>query len=216
MAPHEHASPPAAPAEFWESRYADSERVWSGRPNATLVDVAAQLPPARALDLGCGEGADAIWLAQQGWHVTGVDISPSAIDRAASAAHAVGVPRERIRFLVADLADWQPTERYGLVTASFLQSPVELPRAHVLRRAAEAIEPGGRLLVIAHAAPPSWTSAPDIGDHRFLTPGEQLAELALDAADWSVELAETRRRAITAPDGSPSTLDDTVILLRRV
>jgi len=222
--PHAHVAPAPAPAfdattdpaEFWEHRYASSDRIWSGKPNATLVDAVAGLPVGRALDLGCGEGGDAIWLAQQGWQVTAVDISPSAIDRGASAARGLGIPDDRIRFLVADLADWRPTERYELVTASFLQSPVALARADGIARAAEAVEPGGRLLTITHGSPPSWASSHDVAGHRFLTPAEELAELAFDEAAWSVELAETWQRAITAPDGSPATLDDNVILLRRL
>lgn len=213
---HEHAHAPATPpAEFWENRYAASDRIWSGRPNATLVDVASPLQPGRALDLGCGEGADAIWLAQQGWQATGIDISPSAVSRAASAALDAGLPVARARFLVQDLAEWQPVERYELVTASFLQSPVALARDAVLRRAAAAVDPGGHLLVITHAAPPSWAAGHDIAGHRFLSPEQELAELALDPTLWSTELAETRRRAVTAPDGSPATLDDTVVLVRR-
>jgi 2-polyprenyl-3-methyl-5-hydroxy-6-metoxy-1,4-benzoquinol methylase len=214
---HERAHAPAtAPAEFWENRYAASDRIWSGRPNATLVEVVAPLRPGRALDLGCGEGADAIWLAQRGWRATGVDIAPSAIDRAQSAALEARLSDARIRFVVQDLAQWHPVERYDLVTASFLQSPVALPRGEVLRRAAATVDPGGHLFLITHAAPPSWATGPDIAGHRFLSPEEELAELALDATIWSTELAETRRRAITAPDGTPATLDDTVVLLRRL
>jgi SAM-dependent methyltransferase len=213
---HDHAHVPATPpAEFWENRYAASDRIWSGRPNTTFVEVVSPLPPGRALDLGCGEGADAIWLAQQGWQATGIDISPSAVDRAASAALDAGLPVARARFLVQDLAEWQPVERYELVTASFLQSPVALARGAVLRRAAASVDPGGHLLVISHAAPPSWAAGHDVAGHRFLSPEQELAELALDPALWSTELAETRRRAVTAPDGSPATLDDTVVLVRR-
>lgn len=213
---HEHVYTPATPAaDFWESRYAASDRIWSGRPNATLVDVASALRPGRALDLGCGEGADAIWLAQQGWHVTGIDISPSAIDRARSAALDAGLPSARASFVVQDLAEWRPVERYDLVTASFLQSPVALARGAVLRRAAAAVEPGGHVLLITHAAPPSWAAGHDVASHRFLSPEEELAELALDADLWVTELAELRRRVGTAPDGAPATFDDTVVLLRR-
>src|SRR5918994_591290 len=82
---------------FWEDHYRRRERVWSGRPNAVLVDVAGSLQPGTALDLGCGEGGDAIWLAQQGWRVRAVDVSATALDRAAAEAATAGVV-DRIDF----------------------------------------------------------------------------------------------------------------------
>lgn len=146
------------PAAFWEDRYAGTGRVWSGRPNATLADVVAGLAPGRALDLGCGEGGDVVWLARQGWAATGLDISPTAVRRAREAAAAAGLPPERARFEVADLEAWTGQEPYDLVTGSFFQSPVALDRADVLRRAAGLVAPGGHLLVLSHAAPPPWTA----------------------------------------------------------
>ncbi|GGH38124.1 bifunctional NAD(P)/FAD-dependent oxidoreductase/class I SAM-dependent methyltransferase [Microbacterium album] len=207
-------APQAAPADFWEERYAGSDRVWSGRVNAVLAAVAGSLPPGRSLDLGCGEGADVIWLAQRGWDATGIDISPTAIRRATAAAQDAGLDGTRARFLTADLAEL-PADSYDLVTASFLHSPVELPRAEILRRAAERVAPGGHLLITSHAGAPPWAEAPHGHEHRFLTPDEELAQLALDADEWDVLAAETRRREATAPDGEPATLDDVVVLARR-
>lgn len=203
----------SAPATFWEQRYADADRVWSGRPNATLVDVAGALPPGRALDLGCGEGADAIWLAGRGWDVTGVDISPTAVARAVDAAHAAGLDA---RFLAADLATFATDELFDLVTASFLHSPVALDRADALRRAAERVAVGGRLLVITHAAPPPWASAEHVRGHVFISPADDLAALALDPRAWTTEIADVRTRDAVAPDGSRAQLEDGVVLVRRV
>lgn len=76
--------------EFWDQRYAGREHLWSGRPNPQLVAHASALPPATALDMGCGEGADAIWLAERGWTVTGVDVSPVGLSRAAEHAAQAG------------------------------------------------------------------------------------------------------------------------------
>src|SRR5689334_23917491 len=95
---------------FWEDRYSGVEQAWSGRVNQVLADVAAGLSPGRALDLGCGEGADAIWLAQRGWQVTGVDISPTAIARAQRAAEGAAIPSGRIRWHAHDLATWAAGE----------------------------------------------------------------------------------------------------------
>src|SRR5882724_9759517 len=82
-------SPTGPEHEYWEGRYQEHDHIWSGKPNALLVREVAALPPGAALDLGCGEGGDAIWLAQQGWRVTAVDISATALRRGAD--HAVGL-----------------------------------------------------------------------------------------------------------------------------
>jgi thioredoxin reductase/SAM-dependent methyltransferase len=209
--------PEVAPADFWEDRYAGTDRSWSGRPNHTLVQVAENLPPGRALDLGCGEGADAIWLAERKWSVTGLDISPTAIRRAVQAARAAELPADRIDFEVADLSTWTAEQTYDLVTASFLHSPVSLPRTEVLRHAADLVAPGGHLLIISHGAAPPWARLQAEHEHRFLTPEEELDALRLDRLDgaWSTVVAETRTRPAVGPDGEQAKLDDTVVLLRR-
>lgn len=97
---HEHSDDrPQDPAAFWEARYAGNQRVWSGRANAALMTVAADLVPGSALDLACGEGADVLWLAERGWQATGVDISASAVERGRAAAAAAGLS-EQTAFVV--------------------------------------------------------------------------------------------------------------------
>lgn len=211
--------PDVAAADFWEERYAGSDQVWSGRANRTVTDVAAGLTPGRALDLGCGEGADVIWLARHGWDATGVDISPTAVRRATAAAETLGLAAEVIRFHAADLSSWTAGRQYDLVTASFLHSPVQLPREAILRRAAELVAPGGHLLVVAHAAPPPWSTHAHEHEggpaHQFPTPQEELDVLALDPTDWSTAVAEIRSRTAADPDGREAVLEDSVLLLRR-
>lgn len=197
---------------FWEDRYASADQVWSGKVNHALVQVVSDLTPGRALDLGCGEGGDAIWLAQQGWHATGVDISETAVGRATAAARAAGLGENQIRFVAADLATWSGDDTYDLVAASFLQSPVELPRVDILRRIAQQVAPGGRLLVVAHAAMPPWGRG-GAHHHEFVSPSDEVASLGLDG--WTTEIAEIRSREATGPNGEQAVLDDTVVLLRR-
>ncbi len=199
------------PADFWEDRYASAAKVWSGKVNHAIVQVVSTLTPGRSLDLGCGEGGDVVWLAQHGWDATGVDISATATGRAAEGARAAGITDDRIHFEAADLETWSPTESYDLVTASFLQSPVELPRADILRRVAEHVVPGGRLLIVAHAGMPPWSM--HAHHHELPTPDEEVAAFGL--AGWTVEIAEVRSREATGPDGQYATLHDTVVLLRR-
>ncbi|MFT3877196.1 MAG: FAD-dependent oxidoreductase [Propioniciclava sp.] len=206
--------PTVASADFWEERYAGSEQVWSGKVNRVLAEVAATLTPGRALDLGCGEGADVIWLAQHGWDAIGADISPTAIGRAQAAADAARVAGNA-RFVVADIAH-VPAGAFDLVTASFLHSPAELPREDILRQAADVVAPGGHLLITSHVGPPPWADPADTHHHRFATPQEEVEQLALDPQRWQVVVAEVRPRETTAPDGAPTTIDDGVVLIRRI
>jgi SAM-dependent methyltransferase len=207
-------------AEFWTDRYGQSDRIWSGNANRALVDVIAALradgvEPGTALDLGSGEGGDALWLAGEGWTVTGVEIAGNAIARAAAAADRAGLA-DRLTWVEHDLADWTTHERFDLVSASFLHSPVSFPRREVLRRAAGLVATGGHLLVVGHAHFPPWSGH---DDHPHAEPllraAEQVADLALDPAAWTTVVAEDRTRSVVAPDGRPAELDDAVVLLRR-
>lgn len=209
-------SPPGPDAAgFWQERYGERDRLWSGRPNVALVATVGGLAPGRVLELGCGEGADSIWLAEQGWRVTAVDVAETAIARGRSEAAARGIADGRITWLIADLASWSPPGSYELVSACFLHSPIEFPREGVLRRAAQAVRPGGHLLVVGHAEPPPWADEHAHDPHHFLGPDEELAALALDPAEWAVVVSDLRSREASGPDGQPATLRDGVLLLRR-
>ncbi|NGN93719.1 NAD(P)/FAD-dependent oxidoreductase [Nocardioides sp. KC13] len=206
---------PSDPVAFWQERYAGSDRIWSGKVNAVLGDIAASLEPGTALDLGSGEGADVIWLAQHGWQATGIDISDNAVSRGREAARAAGLAEEQARFVVSDLSDPAVLDRgYDLVTASFFHSPVELPRTDILRRAAELVNAGGHLLITSHAAAPPWADA-SAHEHDFLDAKEELEELGLPEDAWETVILEHRHRAVTSPSGGPATLEDAVVLLRR-
>ena len=166
MNAHMPSGPDQDPTEFWEELYQQRSRVWSGKANKALVDVAGDLAPGRALDLGSGEGGDALWLAGLGWRVDGLEISSTALARAVEHTREQerdrgldeGTLAERIHWRQADLVDWVPDAQYDLVSACFLHSPVEFPRDAVLRRAADAVAPGGHLLVVGHAAFPPWSA----------------------------------------------------------
>lgn len=221
-------------AKHWEGQYADQPRRWSGRVNQTTADIVRELsanPDGTALDLGCGEGGDAVWLAEQGWHVTAVDISPTATARGVEGATDRGVA-DRITWVSHDLSTWTTGATFDLVTASFFHSDVELARTAILRRAAGRIRPGGYLLIVSHVFEniediPPWAlrhhraDAADDQDlmDRFsvlLSPAEEIAELALDASEWETIAAETRgRQAIGPGGGETAQVKDGVVLLRR-
>lgn len=210
---------PADPRAAWEARYAGPDRVWSGRVNAVLADLAADWTPGVALDLGCGEGGDTVWLAGHGWHVTGVDLAENAVNRTLAAAATAGVT-DRVTAVRIDVEDGIPDGEWDLVSAHFLQSFTPLDRTPALRAALSALRPGGRLLVVDHAEAPPWSPRHQHGDsgHRpdlFPTPVATLSAIAPDPDRYEVELAEIRPRTATGPDGSTGTLKDAVVLIRR-
>lgn len=196
---------------FWEARYQEKPQIWSGRVNPVMADLVADLPPGRALDLGCGEGGDAAWLAERGWTVTAVDVSQTALDRAAAHADTVGLTG--ITWERHDLTVTFPAGEFDLVSAQFFQSPIEFPRVALLRQAAGLVAPGGVLLSVSHAAAPPWS---DHHDHEFPTAEGELAELALDLAEWEVVQCGNVAREASSPDGQHhGHLLDGVILVRR-
>ncbi|WP_029108713.1 bifunctional NAD(P)/FAD-dependent oxidoreductase/class I SAM-dependent methyltransferase [Mycobacterium sp. URHD0025] len=203
----------AVTAQYWERHYGQRGRIWSGRVNAQLAKIAADLPAGTALDLGCGEGGDAVWLAEHGWQVTAVDVSDTALARAAGEAKDRGVA-DRITFERHDLSESLPEGRFDLVSAQFLQSPIAMDRAVLLRRAAGAVDDGGLLVIVDHGAAPPW--APEhVRKFEFPTAESVVDSLNLDDAQWERIRVGTDEREATGPDGQPGTLIDNVMVLRR-
>ena len=196
----------------WEEHYSAKPQVWSGRVNAQLSAIAPALSGTRALDLGCGEGADAIWLAEHGWTVVGTDVSGTALARARAAAEARGVA-DRIDFVQHDLTGSFPEGSFDLVSAHFLHSTVEMDRSQILRRAAAAVAPGGALLIVDHAGAPPWAST--LHHHEFPTAEAVVSGLALGSDQWRQLRVERVERAAQGPEGEEVTLVDNVILLSR-
>lgn len=211
--PTEGPDPVTNPSGFWDARYGEKDRIWSGRPNQALVAEASDLHPGRALDLGAGEGADAIWLAERGWQVTAVDVSQVALDRGAVEAEHAGVAA-LIEWQRHDLTKTFPAGEYDLVTAQYLHAPAPaFPRREILARAAAAVAPGGVLLVVGHATFPAWLENPPNLVLPLAT--EVLAELALPDDAWEVLRAEEFERDAPGPDGQPGTRADNTVMLRR-
>lgn len=192
---------------FWDERYGADDRVWSGNPNPQLVGRVAGMAPGRALDVGSGEGADAIWLAEQGWSVTGLDVSQVALGKAAAHALDRGVA-DRISWRRADLTAWPGDPgAYDLVSAQFMY--LDQPAlTDLYRRLAAAVASGGTLLLVGHHPIDPRHGSHDFPDVRW-TPED--AASWLDPADWtSIDLATIRR------EGHLGTMHDGIVQATRV
>jgi SAM-dependent methyltransferase len=203
---------------YWDGFYAGLTLPpdWTPKVNPLLAGQVGDVPPGTALDLGCGTGGDAVWLAARGWRVTAVDVSDVVLDRARAHAMASGVA-ERIDWQCHDLTATFPEGTFDLVSAQFLHSPLERPgeRDGILRRAATAVAPGGLLVIGAHAGAPTWMHEPPPFAVHMPTTQEVLAALALDPAGWTVRVEQTITRDLPGPDGEPGTRDDSVLLIER-
>ncbi|MCU1680321.1 MAG: putative reductase [Amycolatopsis sp.] len=209
-----HTVPEVFDEVFWEERYRSTTAVWSGNPNAQLVAEASDLPAGAALDVGCGEGADTLWLASRGWQVTAVDFSTVALQRAAAKAEELGIG-ERVDWVHTDVVDWTPAVGcFDLVSAQFMHLPAQ-QRDVLYARLAASVAPGGSLVIVGHH-PSHMHSAMDRPEMRgmFFT-GEDLAA-ALDPAEWDVVAVDARSRPAIDPDGREITLQDAVLHARKL
>ncbi|NOJ60027.1 class I SAM-dependent methyltransferase [Arthrobacter sp. 260] len=216
MTSHDHHSHDHQPTEYdqayWDTFYNERPAIWSGQPNPQLVAEVADLTPGSALDVGSGEGADAIWLARQGWTVTAVDISQVALTRGAAIAAADEESAARITWDRQDLLRWAPPESsFNLISAQFMHLP-KAEREPLFTRLAAAVAPGGTLLIVGHH-PTDMES----GAHRppradlFYT-AEEIAHL-LDPGQWEI-VTESRER-VQNHDGEAFTIHDAVLSARR-
>jgi SAM-dependent methyltransferase len=163
--------------ELWDERHAARDPIEDHEPDATLVEVAATSQPGTALDLGCGDGRNATWLAEMGWQATGVDFSSVGLARAAARAEARGT---HVDWVQADLLTWAPPEEaFDLVVLMFIHLPAA-ERAGVYARAAAAVAPGGTLLVVGH----------DISNLADGVGGPQDPDVLFTASDISAALPD--------------------------
>jgi SAM-dependent methyltransferase len=206
----EYVGDPAVQAE-WDKRYAEREQLWSGRPNGALVVEIAGLTPGRVLDVGCGEGADAVWLAKGGWDVTALEVSGLALQRAAGHARDAGVT---VRWVHAGLAEAQlPPASFDLVSAQY-PALLRTPDAAAERALLAAVAPGGVLLLVHHAGMQTQQGHDSGFDPADYVWPSMIAELLDD--DWQVEVDEQRPRV--APEGGAGAhhTDDVVLRARRL
>lgn len=214
MTEHAHGAGQVRGAEFWDERYRSASKVWSGSPNPQLVAEVTGRAPGRALDAGCGEGADAIWLAGQGWAVVAADISGVALERAERHALQTNpAAAARITWQQADMLAQAPEPgSFDLVSAQFIQLPPE-PRARLFGSLAAAVREGGMLLVVGHHPSDLTSGVPRPPMPELFYTQDDIAGL-LDGS-WTIDVSQARPRSARTPDGAEATIHDTVLVATR-
>ncbi|MFC4123684.1 class I SAM-dependent methyltransferase [Nocardia rhizosphaerae] len=219
-------------AAEWDARYAHSELVWGAPPNSTVVEYVYGLdrrvplvadepggtPPAlpRALDLACGEGRHALWLATHGWQVDAVDFSQVGIDKGRTvAARLSRSVRSRVTWRCADITDLDAagiTGRYELILVVFVHLPAA-QRADLLRELARMVSPGGMLLILGHDTRNITDGYGGPQDRSILfTPEDIRADLGAAGEHLTIRIADVVRRQTEGPDA----LDALVVAERPV
>lgn len=194
-------------AQHWDEMYRGRDQTFSGRPNPVLVTETAGMPAGRALDVGCGEGADALWLARRGWQVTAVDISEIALNRAAAAATGT---HGRVAWTRADpITTPPPSGAFDLVSLHYF--PLRRRPGHTaLNGLLNAVAPGGTLLFTTHAR--AGLTPSDGFDPADYYQSDDIAQL-LDPS-WNVLINHTRPRAAPSPAGTHHTHDTVLRAVR--
>jgi SAM-dependent methyltransferase len=201
-------------AKEWDSLYEQTDLRWSRGPNQWIEQITADLPPGRVLDLAAGEGRNAIWLAERGWHATAVDFSTVSLQRATRiASERLGEDASRFSALQADLTTYTPVPRsYDLVIVAYLQLASDR-RSPVLRAAAEAVAPGGMLVVTAHDSQNAERGYGGPPDPAVLYSASDVTA-DINGSGLAVQRAELVTRVVDTPDGTREALDCLVVATR--
>ncbi len=206
--------------DYWEAHWKQAEEQGVRRavgPNPHLVRETTGLVPGTALDAGCGEGAEAIFLAAEGWRVTAADISAEVLVRASDRATRGGVPADRVAWIEADLSTWEPGRRFDLVTTHYAHPA--MPPLAFYERIADWVAPGGTLLIVGHLHTPDTNEhGHDHGDH----PPEEASVTAasvtagLDPDQWDVVTADEITHTFTNRAGEAVPRHDVVVRATRL
>lgn len=207
---------------YWEQQWhadraGDPPAMAAMPANPHLVREVKGMVPGTALDVGCGSGAEAVWLASQGWQVSGADIAEEALLRAAERAAVAGLAN-RIRWIKADLTSWEPGTTYDLVTTHYAHSA--MPQVEFYDRIASWVAPGGTLLIVGHLRHDhahGHGRGHGHGDGPPDAASVTLAEITarLGAAAWDIVTAEESERVVSHPSRGPVVLHDVVVRATR-
>lgn len=187
--------------QAWDERYRGSDLVWGAGPNRFLVEQVADLTPGTALDVACGEGRNAIWLAEQGWLMVGVDFSSVGLDKARRLAGERGVT---VDWVQGDLTTWEPPDLCDLVVVMYLHLPAHV-RHHVFARMAGSVAPGGAMLVVGHDLS-NLTEGHGGPQNPLVLYGPDDVVGDVDGI-LAIERAERVHRSVSTPEGEATAID---------
>ena len=189
--------------EEWDERYAGHELLWHAEPNRFVVEEVGGLAPGTALDLACGEGRNAVWLAEQGWRATGVDFSAVALAKGRRMAEQRGVT---VEWIESDLREWEPPGRFDLVIVMYLHLPEQTRRA-TFATAARAVAPGGTILVVGHDRENLTAGTGGPQDEAVLFTAAEVVGVLDAIGGFTIRRAEQVRRQVETEDGPVDALD---------
>jgi 2-polyprenyl-3-methyl-5-hydroxy-6-metoxy-1,4-benzoquinol methylase len=189
--------------EEWDERYAGHELLWHAEPNRFVVEEVGGLAPGTALDLACGEGRNAVWLAEQGWRATGVDFSAVALAKGRRMAEQRGVT---VEWIESDLREWEPPGRFDLVIVMYLHLPEQTRRA-TFATAARAVAPGGTILVVGHDRENLTAGTGGPQDEAVLFTAAEVVGVLDAVGGFTIRRAEQVRRQVETEDGPVDALD---------
>jgi SAM-dependent methyltransferase len=202
--------------DYWEQHWLQAPSSGPGtarasNPNPHLVHETSGLSPGTALDAGCGEGAEAIWLASLGWRVTAADIASKALARAAVSAEG-SAAYGRVQWVEVDLSTWEPDRQFDLVTTNYAHPA--MPQLAFYQRVSTWVAPGGTLLIVGHL------NNPETAGHGHHPPTEASVTTAdstagLDSSRWEIVTADERVRTLPGPAGHAKSLHDVVVRATR-
>jgi SAM-dependent methyltransferase len=207
--------------EYWETHWQQANAHGSEEgvfPNPHLARETGSLARGTALDAGCGEGAEAIWLATEGWEVSAVDISSEALAHAAERLRRFGLPSDHVQWIEADLSVWEPGTRFDLVTTQYAHPA--MPQLEFYERISNWVAPQGTLLIIGHLEPQNV-----VGYGQASYAGKTPVEVTADAASisalfagpkWDIITATEHSRTVTRGGGREAQLRDVAVRATRV
>lgn len=201
--------------DYWESHWqhaTDGGADSKVDPNPYLAREISSLTPGTALDAGCGVGAEAIWLATEGWHVTAADISTEALSRASARSTTIGAAAERVQWVEADLSVWEPGTQFDLVTTHYAHPA--MPQLAFYARISGWVAPGGTLLIVGHLHTPGSRHDGHCPPEEVLVTAASITA-GLDAGQWEVVTADECTRTHTNREGQPVQSDDVVVRATR-
>lgn len=208
--------------DYWERQWGEGAPAGADERslpvNPYLMKQAQSMTPARALDAGCGTGVEAVWLAAQGWQVTGVDISATALTSAQGRVQDAGVA-DRVDWVQADLTTWEPDQQYELVSTNYAHASI--PQLELYQRLAQWVAPGGVLIIVGHLHRSGdhheHHGSADVEQHpREATVTVEAIASSFDPHQWRIDSAQEHTREVTVPGGRSTTLRDAVVIAARL